>query len=76
MARTLNDRQSSLVSFVARNPGATKMDAVRSEGYGLRSASDKRRGHAGSYSAIDRLVKRGFLRVENRSAASAIVVPH
>jgi hypothetical protein len=67
MARTLNDRQSSLVSFVARNPGATKMDAVRSEGYGLRSASDKRRGHAGSYSAIDRLVKRGFLRVENRS---------
>lgn len=52
-ATQLNDRQSSIVAFVASNPGCTKWAAAKADYPG--------RGHAASYAAIDRLIRRGAL---------------
>lgn len=58
MTNRINARQARLLSFITNNPGCTKMDVVRSEWSG--------RGHAASYDAVNRLIKRGLVRDLNR----------
>lgn len=54
MTNRINSRQANLINYVANNPGCTIMDACRHEHSG--------RGHAASYDAVHRLLRRGLLK--------------